>query len=113
LWISDPASICFSCGFEVAMRRIALAAIVVLGLGLPASAAGIDSRIYTCAALQALIAANRFVFISAPTFGDFVVADAYYCSANETADPRSVPTSDNPECVVKYCTSRSSGGGGG
>jgi hypothetical protein len=54
-----------------------LTAIVVIALGVPASAAGIDSRIYTCAALQALITANRFVFISAPVFGDFVVADAY------------------------------------
>ena len=95
------------------MKRLALTGIVVLTLGLPASAAGIDSRAYTCAALQGLIAANRFVFISAPAFGDFVVADAYYCSGNETADPRSVPTSDNPGCPVKYCTSRGGGGGGG
>src|SRR3954453_23934745 len=49
-------------------------------LGLPASATGIDSRIYTCAALQTLISANRFVFINAPAFGDFVVADAYHCT---------------------------------
>lgn len=95
------------------MKRISLTAFVIMVLGFPASAAGIDSRVYTCAALQALIAANRFVFISAPAFGDFVVADAYYCSGNETADLRSVPTSDNPECVVKYCTSRGGGGGGG
>lgn len=95
------------------MKRISLTAFVIMVLGFPASAAGIDSRVYTCAALQALIAANRFVFISAPAFGDFVVADAYYCSGNETADLRSVPTSDNPECVVKYCTSRGGGGGEG
>jgi hypothetical protein len=95
------------------MKRITLIVTVIVLLGFTASAAGIDSRVYTCAALQALISANRFVFISAPAFGDFVVADAYYCSGNETADPRSVPTSDNPECVVKYCTSRGGGGGGG
>src|SRR3954469_26069236 len=85
----------------------------VAGLFLSHIELRIDSRVYTCAALQALIAANRFVFISAPAFGDFVVADAYYCSGNETADLRSVPTSDNPECVVKYCASRGGGGGGG
>src|SRR3954452_18189616 len=62
------------------MKRIALTALGTMLLGLPASATGIDSRIYTCAALQALISANRFVFISAPAFGDFVVADAYYCT---------------------------------
>jgi len=100
-------------GFEVAMKATALTAIIVMVLGCPASAAGIDSRVYTCAALQALIATNRFVFISAPAFGDFVVADAYYCSGNETADLRSVPTSDNPQCTVRYCISRGGGGGGG
>jgi hypothetical protein len=94
------------------MKRIALTATIVMMLGFPASAAGIDSRVYTCAALQALIVANRFIFISAPAFGDFVVADAYYCSGNETVDLRSVPTSNNPQCSVKYCTSRSVGGGG-
>ena len=97
---------------EVSMKRIALVAIVVMVLGYPASAAGIDSRVYTCAVLHALIVANRFVFISAPAFGDFVVADAYYCSGGETPDLRSVPTSDNPQCSVRYCTTRSVGGGG-
>ena len=95
------------------MKRVALTAVIILLLGFPVSAAGIDSRVYTCAALQALISANRFVFISAPAFGDFVVADAYYCSGNETADLRSVPTSDNSQCLVRYCTSRGGGGGGG
>ncbi len=94
------------------MKRIVLAAIVAMVLGTPASAAGIDSRVYTCAALHAVIAAHRFVFISAPAFGDFVVADAYYCSGGETVDLRSVPTSDNPQCSVRYCTTRSVGGGG-
>ena len=94
------------------MKRVVLAAIVVMTLGFPALAAGIDSRIYTCAVLQALIAANRFIFISAPVFGDFVVADAYYCSGGETVDLRSVLTSDNPQCSVRYCLSRSVGGGG-
>jgi hypothetical protein len=109
---SGLASICVSGSYEVAMKRIVLTAIIVMALSFPASAAGIDSRAYTCSALQALIAANRFIFISAPVFGDFVVSDAYYCSGGESADLRSVPTSDNPGCVVKYCTSRSVGGGG-
>ena len=94
------------------MRRIALG-LALMAFGSSAFAAGIDPRAYTCAALHDLIAANRFVFISAPIFGDFVVADYYYCSGSRSGDLRSVPTADNPECPVKYCTARSVGGGGG
>ncbi len=77
--------------------------------GLPAAAAGIDSRAYTCAGLHSLIAAHGFVFISQATFGDFVVANRSYCSDGEVLERRSVATSDNPECLVNYCVSRSLG----
>ena len=92
------------------MKRIDL----VIGLmlcGYSASAAGIDSRVYSCADLHALIAANRFVFISSVVFGDFAVADAYYCSGGQAVDARSVPTLDNPQCPIQYCVTRSTGGG--
>jgi len=76
-----------------------------------ASAAGIDSRTYSCADLQTLIAAKGFVFISQATFGDFVVANDSYCQSGGFLQSRSVATRDNPECLVNYCISRSSGSG--
>ena len=75
-----------------------------------AFAAGVDSRAYTCDGLHALVAANSFVFINHPSFMDFVVANGSYCSSGEVIQLRSVPTSDNPECLVNYC--RGSGGPG-
>jgi hypothetical protein len=74
-------------------------------------AAGIDSRVLTCANLQALITAKGFVFISQPAFGDFVVSNGYYCSGGSSIQTRSVPTTDNPECLVNYCVGRNQGGG--
>src|SRR5258708_29872509 len=93
------------------MKRLAL----ILGAMIyssPASSAGVDSRTYTCAALHGLITAQGFVFINNPTFGDFVVANASYCSGDGSAQLqlRSVPTTDNPECLVNYCTQNMSGG---
>ena len=85
-----------------------LSAMVV---GSSAFAAGVDSRSYSCSGLQALIAANRFVFINNPDFGDFVVANASYCSGAEVIQLRTVPTTDNQECVVNYCKNRGGGGG--
>ena len=75
-----------------------------------AFAAGIDSRAYSCPALQALVTANRFVFINTPGFDDFVVANASSCSGNEIIQLRSVPTTDNPECLVNKCKNRTGGG---
>ena len=92
------------------MNRFALATAVMACIYSPAFAAGIDSYAYTCTDLHALIAANGFVFISSPAFGDFVVANAYYCSGGERIESRSVPTRDTPECVVKHCGSRSGSG---
>ena len=80
----------------------------------PAFANGIDSRSYTCAGLQSLIAVHGFVFISQATFGDFVVANGSYCTAGDIPETRSVATSDNAECLVNYCVPRdttSLGGG--
>ena len=86
-----------------------------MALGSPAVAAGIDSRVYSCADLQALIAARRFVFINNPTFEDFVVADGSYCGGGGSARVvrRSVPTTDSPECLVNYCTINSMTPGAG
>jgi len=82
----------------------ALAVFLAVGLfGASAGAAGIDSRTYRCTDLHALIAARGFVFISEPAFGDFVVSDRYYCGGADIVQLRSVPTVDNPECVVNYC----------
>jgi hypothetical protein len=77
----------------------------------PAFANGIDSRTLTCAALQSLIQAQGFVFISQATFGDFVVADASYCAAGAITQQRTVATSDRPECPVNYCVGRAGNGG--
>ena len=79
----------------------------------PAAAAGVDSRAYTCAGLQSLIAARGFVFISQATFGDFVVADRSICSGGQIIETRSIATSDNAQCLVNYCVGRGSGAAGG
>jgi len=72
-----------------------------------ASAADIDPRRVTCSALQSLIARNGFVYLTRPAFGDDVVADVTYCSGgSSTIQRRSVPTSDDPECLVNYCVYR-------
>jgi hypothetical protein len=84
------------------MKTLALA-LAALALSFPALAAGIDSRTYSCAEVQSLIARNGFVFIGNPDFQDFVVADRSFCSAGDIAQPRSVATRDLPECPVLYC----------
>jgi hypothetical protein len=92
------------------LRKLMLATGVVLALVAPAYPAGVDSRAYTCASLQSMIAARGFVFISQPAFGDFVVANVSYCSGGVEGgailESRSVPTGDNPECLVNYCSTR-------
>ena len=87
-------------------ERLALIALAAIVLSAAASAAGIDSRGLTCANLQSLITARGFVFISQPTFGDFVVSSDYYCGGGEVLQLRSVPTIDNPQCLVNYCIGR-------
>ncbi len=83
-----------------------------LAISCSAFAAGIDSRPYTCAALQSMIAAKGFVFISQPAFGDFVVSNISYCSGGGATilQRRSVVTTDNPECLINYCVERSMNG---
>ena len=83
-----------------------------LAISSSAFAAGIDSRSYTCAALQSMIATKGFVFISQPAFGDFVVANISYCSGGGATilQRRSVATADNPECLINYCFERSMNG---
>ena len=72
-----------------------------------ASAAGIDSRAYSCAALHSMVATKGFVFISQP-FGDFIVANISYCagSGSMLLQRRSLATVDQPECLVNYCMDR-------
>ena len=87
-----------------------------MAFGSPAFAAGINSHAYSCPDLHALIARNGFVFIGNPDFQDFVVSDAMGCSDSDRPQPRSVPTSDNPQCLVNYCIPAGGagmGGGGG
>jgi hypothetical protein len=87
-------------------KRSALVAAAMI-FGSSAFAAGVDSRAYTCDGLHALLAANRFVFINYPSFMDFVVANGSYCTSGEVIQLRSVPTSDNPECLVNRCRNHS------
>jgi hypothetical protein len=91
------------------MKRFA-PIVVAMAFSSSAFAAGVDSRAYTCVGLHGLVTASRFVFINYPSFMDFVVANASYCSGGEILQLRSVPTSDNPECPVNYCRSRGGGG---
>lgn len=77
--------------------------------GTAVKAAGIDSRAYSCADLQRTIAARGFVFISAPAFGDFVVANGSFCHGDDRLQTRSVATQDQPECPVNYCEPHTSG----
>lgn len=92
------------------MKRFALM-VAAMACSSSAFAVGIDSHAYNCAELHPLIAANRYVYINNPSFKDFVVANASYCSGGEVLQLRSVPTRDDPECLVNYCRSRGGGGG--
>lgn len=94
------------------MKVFAVLLVAALALtGSPAAAAGIDSRLYSCAQLHALVAAQRFVFISQATFGDFVVANASYCGGGDVIETRSVVTADQSECPVNYCNAYTSSEG--
>jgi hypothetical protein len=93
------------------MNKVALIITAAMVVSSAAVAAGIDSRAYTCADLQSVIAAKGFVFIGGATFGDFVVASQYYCGGGEYVEPRSVMTADRADCPVNYCAGNSSGGG--
>jgi hypothetical protein len=86
------------------MRKFVIAAAVV-AFGSSAFAAGIDSRAYTCGGLNAMIAARGFVYIGIP-FQGFVVSGANFCGGNDRLEPRSVATSDDPQCAVPYCEQR-------
>src|SRR5258708_2903238 len=88
-----------------AIKHLALI-LGAIALTSSAFAAGIDSRTYSCADLQRLIAAKGFIYINNPSFGDFAVASAAYCSGGDSVPTqlRSVPTTDNPECLVNYCS---------
>lgn len=92
------------------MQRFAVVA-VAMACSTSALAAGVDSRTYTCGALQGLTVANRFIFINTPGFDDFVVADASSCSGGEIIQRRTVPATDTPECPVNYCKNRTGSGG--
>jgi hypothetical protein len=85
-----------------------LALLAAFACSSAASAAGIDSRTYSCDALHALIAARGFVFISQATFGDFVVASQSYCPGDSHIQWRSVAAADNPECLINYCVPNAS-----
>jgi hypothetical protein len=92
------------------MKKLA-AILAAIAFSSSAFAAGIDSRAYTCTALHALIAAQRYVFIGNPDFQDFVVADVSSCPAESVLQLRSVSARDNPECLVNYCMPPRGGGG--
>ena len=85
------------------MKCAALLVAAIATVGSSAFAAGIDTRAYSCAGLQAVIAANRFVFLNTPGFGDFAVADRSSCAGSDILQRRTVPTIDTPECIVNYC----------
>ena len=64
---------------------------------------GINQDYEAIGDLHALIASQGFIFISQPAFGDFVVSGRNYCGGVDLVQLRSVPTTDNPQCVVNYC----------
>jgi len=92
------------------------AALTVTAVSGSAFAEGVDSRTVSCTALQGMIAAQGFVFLSNPSFQDFVVANISSCpgggGGSGVIQRRSVPTIDNPECLVNYCVNRGFGPGG-
>ena len=89
---------------RMSVIRLALA-LSAMAIGSSTFAQGADSRALTCTALHNMVTAQHFIFINNPNFQDFIVADVSYCSGGGSAQIqlRSVPTSDNPECVVNYC----------
>ena len=88
------------------MKKLATM-VAALAFGSSAFAAGIDSRVYTCGSLHALIAQRGFVYIGIP-FQGFAVSGVNFCSGNDRLESRSVATSDNPQCFVPYCEERPS-----
>lgn len=84
------------------IRRLA-ALLAGLVFALPALAAGVDSRNYSCADLHALIGRTGFVFLNNPDFQDFIVADISACEAASRLQSRTVPARDRRECPVNYC----------
>jgi hypothetical protein len=84
----------------------------VLALNSQVLAAGVDPRAYTCDELHSVIATRGYVFLSQPAFGDFVVASVSDCPGGAVIQLRSVPTRDNPECIINYCRGPGSMGGG-
>jgi hypothetical protein len=89
---------------RMSVKRLALT-LGAMALSSSTLAAGIDSRTNTCDALHSMVAAQHFVFINNPDFEDFIVADVSYCGGGGSAQiqVRSVPTTDNSECLVNYC----------
>jgi hypothetical protein len=77
---------------ELIKRSLLSVALALALFSSSALAAGVDSRVYTCDGLHALLGANRFVFINYPTFMEFVVDNGSYCSAGEMIGLRSAPT---------------------
>jgi hypothetical protein len=77
---------------ELIKRSLLSVALALALFSSSARAAGVDSRVYTCDGLHALLGANRFVFINYPTFMEFVVDNGSYCSAGEMIGLRSAPT---------------------
>jgi hypothetical protein len=86
------------------MQKFMIAA-AIAAIGSSAFGAGIDSRAYTCGDVHALIATRGFVYIGIP-FQGFAVSSAYFCSGSERLEPRSVATSDNPQCPIPFCEDR-------
>jgi hypothetical protein len=86
------------------MKKVAVF-VAMLAVSVSASAAGIDSRAYTCSGLHTLIATKGFVYVGMP-FQGFAVSGANFCASNERLESRSVATSDSPACAVPYCETR-------
>jgi hypothetical protein len=89
-----------SAGSPIRVRSLIAAA--VASFGASALAAGIDSRVYTCSQLHALIAERGFIYIGIP-FQGFAVAGTNFCSGSSRLESRSVMTSDDPKCNIPYC----------
>ena len=87
--------------------------LAALAFATPAVAAGINSHGYSCITLHALLGQRGFVFIGNPDFQDFARSPDYGCEGETRPQLRSVPTSDNPQCLVAYCVPAGGGAGGG
>lgn len=110
----------FAASRSAAMRKLLLAALAsLLPLG-PAAAQRLTSTALACDEVQAIVRERGAAILywqsqrvaGLPRYERFV-RDGNFCNPADYAGPTSVPTADDPKCVVRHCTPRLDEGSGG